>query len=154
MHRLIGQQPNRSGRIARIAMVISRAFAIVTLLIWAPSLIGSANGNGAPAAMLVAPTAGEGAKETPVDPADGTQDSPPGPTCAKPGAIASAPQGKMNSEVTGGVGCGVGNNLAGGDSAMDQSHARVDLATLLAWHEQARTGTRGAFLITPSARPM
>jgi hypothetical protein len=138
------QQHNQLGRIAGIAMVMSCAAVIATLLTWAPSSIGSANDNPAPAKLSAMPAQAAGAKQAPADPAHGSSDSPTRPTCAELGGI------EKTGESSGTVGCGVRSNLAGGTPASNQSEERLDVGTFLAWHVQARNLIQYAYQTTLS----
>jgi len=125
------QQHKQQGRIPgiAIAMVVLCAAVMATVVGWVPSSIGSANDNSPPAKLsAVVPVQVGGAKEATADPGDGSRDRPTRPTCAERG-----------------VGCGVGNNVAGGTPASDQSEERVDVATFLAWHVQAHTLIQDAY---------
>jgi hypothetical protein len=59
------QQHNQLVRIGGIAVVMSCAAVIATLLTWAPSAIGSANDNPAPAGLSAMPAQVASAKEAP-----------------------------------------------------------------------------------------
>lgn len=150
MHTQASQQHKQRGRIPGIAMVISCAAAIAILLTWAPSTIGGANHNPAPSKVSAMPAQAAGANDGPVDRGQGSSDRPTKPICAELDGIASVQETEMTGESSGTVGCGVGSNLAGGTPASNQSEERVDVATFLAWHVQARTLAQYAYQPTLS----
>ena len=141
MQTQVSQQRNQLIRNAGIAMILARAAVIASLLIWVPSSLGSANRNPALAGPSVVPVQIGGARKAPVYPSHGPSARPIRPTCAEFGRIASAPITKTTGESGVIVGCGSGNNLAGGN----RSGERADVATFLEWHVQARNFDRYAY---------
>ena len=154
MQTQVSEQCKQPGRIAGVAMVISRAAFIATLLTWAPSSIGSANDNPAPAKAWAGPAQAAGAKEATAEPGNGSGDLPTRPMCAGHGGITSTQVTAGTGESGGTVACGVGNNLAGGSTTSNQEEELVDVATFLAWHVQARSLSPYAFQATPSPSPL
>lgn len=132
------QQPNLVGRIAGIAVVMSCAAVIATLLTWAPSSTGSDNANAAPDKVSAVPAQAGSVKQAPAEPAHGATDRPTRPTCAELGGVASTQEPDRTEDSSGTVGCGIRGDLADGGPASNQSEKRVNVATFLAWHAQAR----------------
>lgn len=132
------QLHKRRVRIRGISMAMSRAAAIAVLLAWTPSSIGSANHDSARARLPAVPAQVAGTKTVPADPGYGRGDLPTGPMCAELGVIRATRFTEGNEESVDAVGCGLGNNLAGGTPASIHSEDRVDVATFLAWHVEGR----------------
>jgi hypothetical protein len=153
MQTRVSQQNNQMVRIADIAMVISRAAVIATLLTWVPSSIGGASDKPAPAKSSAGPAPAAGAKEATADPGHESSDFPTTPMCAGLGGIASTQVAEMTGESGATVGCGVGNNLAGGPPASNDRAEQVDVATFLAWHVQARSVSPYAYEARLSRSP-
>ena len=102
-------------RFTAIAMAMSSAAAIAVLVGWTPSSIGSANHDSAPAARLPAvPAQAAGTKAVPAVPGHGPGALPTGPMCAERGVFKTARFTEGSGESAEALGCGIGNNLAGG----------------------------------------
>jgi hypothetical protein len=125
-------------RITGIAMAMSRAAAIAVLMAWTPSSIGSANHDSAPARLPAVPAQAAGTKAVPAVPGHGPGALPTGPMCAERGVLKTARFTEGSGESAEALGCGIGNNLAGGTPARTDDEERVDVATLLAWHVEGR----------------
>ena len=125
-------QHKQRGWIPNIAMTISCAALIGGLLTCASSSIGGTHGDPAPAQISLAPAQPAGQEAAA---ADSTSERPTRPTCAGLVEVASLQQDETTSDA---LGCGVRSNLAGSWSANNQSEKQADVATLLAWHVQAR----------------
>ena len=139
-------------RITGIAIAMSRAAAIAVLVGWTPSSIGSANHDSAPAVRLPAvPAQAAGTKAVPADPGHGAGEIPTGPMCAKLGVITAKRFTEGKGESADAVGCGIGNNLAGGAPARTDAEDRVDVATFLAWHVEGRNLGQDVYQATLSA---
>jgi len=133
------------------AMAMSRAAAMAVLLAWTPSSIGSANHDSAPAKLPAVPSQAAGMKEAPANPGHGPGAFPTGPMCAEPGVIRAKRFTEGNGELADAVGCGIGNNLAGGPPSRTSDEERVDVATFLAWHVEGRNLGQDVYQATLSA---
>lgn len=111
------QQHDQRGGIPGIAMIVSCAASI--LLSWTPSSIGK--DNSAPARVSLTPVRASSAMEAPAAPAQRSSDSTNSPVYAQ------------------------SDNQAGGGPNGNQNEERVDIATFLVWHVQARNSTRYAY---------
>jgi hypothetical protein len=132
------QLHKRRVRITGMAMAMPRAAAIAVLLAWTPSSIGSADHDSARARLPAVPAQAAGTKAVPADPGYGPGDLPTGPMCAELGVIRATRFTEDNGESADAVGCGIGNNLAGGKPSRAYDEERVDVATFLAWHVEGR----------------
>ena len=140
-------QPHKRCRIPSIVMM--SCAAVATLLTWARSSIGSANDNPVPIKLSAVPFQAAGAKEAPVDSRRESSERPTRPTCAELAGIASAQTIERTGESNVALGCGVRSNVAGGTQASDQIEERIDVATFLAWHSQARDSIQHVSDATP-----
>ena len=152
MQTRVSGQCKQPGRIAGVAMDISRAAVIASLLTWIPSSIGGADDNPAPARASAAPANAADAKEATAEPGKGSGEIPTRPMCAGLDGITSTQVTAGTGESGGSVGCGVGNNLAGDSTTSNQGEEQADVANFLAWHVQARSLSPYAFQATPSPR--
>jgi hypothetical protein len=139
MQTQLRQRHHQLSRIAGIATITTSVAVIASLLVWAPSSIGSASTDTAPARLAATPTPAGGAKEVSADPAHGSGDRPSRPTCAEVGEIAAIWQTESAGGPGAAAGCGAPSNLAGDVPVSHQSEDPVDVATFLAWHMQARS---------------
>lgn len=141
-------------RMPRGVVAIACAGVIASLLTWAASSVGGANGNpgdnSAPGRMSAAPAQAAGQKETFADKRDGSSERPARPTCAELGPMASAQERERTAEAISTFGCGVRGNVASGTPASNVSRERVGVATLLAWHGEVRNSIPYAYQTTPS----
>ena len=136
-------------RITGIAIAMSRAAVITVLLAWAPSSIGSANHDFSPAGLPAVPAQAAGTKAVPAEPGYRPGDFPAGPLCAKLVGI-TATRFIEGTGAVDAVGCGIGNNLAGGTPARFHDEDRVDVATFLAWHVEGRNLAQDTYQTNPS----
>jgi hypothetical protein len=150
MQTQVSKQCKQPGRIAGVAIDISRAAVIASLLTWTPSSIGGADDNPAPAMASAGPAKAADAKEATAEPGKGSGDLPTRPMCAGLDGIKSTQVTAGTGESGGTVGCGVGNNLAVGLPTSNRRDEQVDVANFLAWHVQARSLSPYAFQATPS----
>ena len=134
----VSQQCTPRGRMADIAMAVSRAAFLAILLTWAPSSIGGANDSSEPDKSTPVPPQADRAKEAPAEEAHGLSDGPNRPTCAELGVKAANQSAAAVAGSRLNVGCGVGNQLAGTTPASNYRKERAVVAIFLAWHVQAR----------------
>ncbi len=150
MQTRVSKQRKQPGPITGVAMVIFRAAVIASLLTWTPSSIGGAVDMPPPAMASAEPAKAADVKEATAEPGKGSRDLPTRPMCAGLDGITSTQVTAGTGESSSTVGCGVGNNLAGGSTASNQGEEQVDVADFLAWHVQARSLSLYAFQATPS----
>jgi len=133
------QQVKQLSRIAGVTMLTSRAAVIATLLTCVQSSIGSdsVNNNSAPAKLSATSAQAASSRKAPAEQAL-ERDGPSRSTCAELRGIASAerPQTTGGSSDIGG--CAVRSNFGGRSLTGNQTKERIDIATFLAWHMQAR----------------
>ena len=102
------QEHKQGIRIAGIAMNLSRAAVLATLVTWTTLSIGGDNQDSRFGVPVLAETTNNAS-----DPAPGSGEGRIGPTCAQLGEIGSSSRQIEKTLVMGDmVGCGVGSNLA------------------------------------------